>query len=202
MHTSIPGLEATAPQPLPFAPSLVIRSYLVERPGGDLLVYGAGVPVGLGDVTARYLNHWHEAMFAGPLEGVPTLVHELDREQAASRMPVDGTFAEPSTLGDDFEIVPIPGHTPGATAFLWEGALFTGDSIYLDGDDWVVALDVAGSDRARFLESLELVRELEYDRLVPWAASAGHAGYASTDATDARRRIDAIIARVRRGESR
>ncbi len=168
MDTLIPGLRATAPQPLPFAPSLVIRSYLLERAEGDLLVYGAGVPAGLGDVTARYLNHWHEAMFAGPLEGVPTLVHELDREQAASRMAVDGTFAERSTLGDD----------------------------------WVVALDVSGSDRARFLQSLELVRELEYDRLVPWAAPAGHAGYATTDAADARRRIDSIIARVRRGESR
>jgi hypothetical protein len=38
--------------------------------------------------------------------------------------------------------------------------------------------------------------------LVPWAASAGQPPHAVTDATDARRRIDAILDRVRRGESR
>ncbi len=201
METVTPAMTATAPQPLPFAPSLVVRSYVLERSPGNLLVYGAGVPAGLGDVSARYLNHWHEAMFAGELDA-PTLVHEDDRALAEERLSVDGTFAGRETLDGDFELIPIPGHTPGATAFLWEGALFTGDSIYLDGDEWVAALDVSGSDRERFLESLELVRELEYDLLVPWAAPAGHPGYASTDRVDARRRIDAIIARVRRGESR
>jgi glyoxylase-like metal-dependent hydrolase (beta-lactamase superfamily II) len=195
----IPGLTATAPEPLPFAPSVHVRSYVLD---GGLLVYGTGASDGLDGVRARYLNHWHETMFAAPLEGVPTLVHERDLDASAERMRIDGTFAEREVVGDDFEIVPLPGHTPGATAFLWRGALFTGDSIYLDGADWVVALDVSGSDRAAFLESLELVRELEYDVLVPWAASARGPSVAATDASDARRRIDAIIARVRRGESR
>lgn len=195
MTTLIPGLTATAPQPLPFAPAVLVRSYLL--PDG-LLVYGtSAAPEG---ARARYLNHWHEAMFAEPLEGVPTYVHERDLAEAASRTPVDGTFASRAVIDDGFEIIPIPGHTPGATAFLWQGALFTGDSIYLDGDDWVAALDVAGADRAAFLDSLEVLRSLEFDVLVPWAAGDGHPGYAATGAADARRRIDAIIARVRRGE--
>jgi glyoxylase-like metal-dependent hydrolase (beta-lactamase superfamily II) len=207
METVIPGLRATAPQPLPFAPSLVIRSYVLEREDGDLLVYGAGTSPDLGRVSRRYLNHWHEAMFAGPLDaGTPTLVHELDRPRTEERVEVDGTFAGRATVGDDFELIPIPGHTPGATAFLWDSGehrvLFTGDSIYLDDGDWVVALDVSGSDRERFLESLELIRDLEYDVLVPWAATREQPGHALIDAGAARRRIDAIADRVRRGESR
>ena len=55
------------------------------------------------------------------------------------------------------------------------------------------------SDRAAYIESLELLRELEFDVLVPWAAS-GDAYYAHTDPADARQRIDAILERLRRGE--
>jgi hypothetical protein len=36
--------------------------------------------------------------------------------------------------------------------------------------------------------------------LVPWAATAGGPYHAVTSSADARRRVDAIIARVRRGD--
>ena len=58
------------------------------------------------------------------------------------------------------------------------------------------------SDRAAYLESLELIRGLDFDVLVPWAAGAGEAPHAVTDRADARRRVDAIIERVRRGGDR
>ena len=57
----------------------------------------------------------------------------------------------------------------------------------------------ARSDRAAYIESLELLRGLEFDVLVPWAAS-GDSYFAVTDPADARQRIDAIIDRLRRGE--
>jgi glyoxylase-like metal-dependent hydrolase (beta-lactamase superfamily II) len=206
MDTVISGLHASEPQPLPFAPSLVVRSYLLERDGGNVLVYGAETLPSVDLRGARrYLGHWHEAMFAAPV-GVPTLVHERDHAHAEARMTVDGTFAGRETLDGDFELIPIPGHTPGATAFLWDSGehrfLFTGDSLYLDDGEWVVALDVRGADRDAYLESLAVLRELDFDVLVPWAASAGQPPHAVTDATDARRRIDAITDRVRRGENR
>jgi hypothetical protein len=55
------------------------------------------------------------------------------------------------------------------------------------------------SDRSASIESLELLRGLEFDALVPWAAS-GAPSVAPTDPADARRRIDAILERLRRGE--
>jgi hypothetical protein len=44
------------------------------------------------------------------------------------------------------------------------------------------------------------MKELDFDVLVPWAATAGQACHATTDKADARRRIDAILERVRRGD--
>jgi len=199
MEPVLPGLYATEPQPLPFAPSLAVRAFRLERSAGDLVVYGAETLGGLDGIAGRYLNHWHEAMFAG--DAAPTFVHERDREAAARRTSVDGAFAERSTLDGDFELIPIPGHTPGATAFLWRGCLFTGDSVFLHDGEWVAAI-VGGSDRNAYAESLELLRELEFEVLVPWAASAGQPFHASTNAADARRRIDAILARLRAGEDR
>jgi glyoxylase-like metal-dependent hydrolase (beta-lactamase superfamily II) len=199
----IERLHPSEPRPLPFAQSLTVRSFGLERDGGNLLVYGAETIPALDGLERRYLNHWHEAMFAAELDGTPTFVHERDRELAEQRTPIAGTFSERATLGD-FELIPMPGHTPGATAFLWDTGehrlLFTGDSVYLVDGEWVAALDVRGADRGAYVESLELLRELEFDVLVPWAATAGQPFHA--DAADARRRIDAILARIRRGEDR
>jgi glyoxylase-like metal-dependent hydrolase (beta-lactamase superfamily II) len=201
MEQILPGLSASAPQPLPFARSLTVRAFRLERPAGDLIVYGAETLADPGEIAGRYFNHWHEAMFAG--DASPTFVHDHDRDAAAERTTVDGTFSERSTLDGDFELIPIPGHTPGATAFLWDSGdhrmLFTGDSVFLDDGEWVAAI-VGGSDRSAYVESLALLQDLEFDVLVPWAATAGQPPHAVTDATDARRRLGAIADRLRRGE--
>jgi glyoxylase-like metal-dependent hydrolase (beta-lactamase superfamily II) len=196
MEPVIPDLYASAPAPLPFAPSQSIRAFLLRRDAGNLLVYSApGVRAAdvepLGGVERILLNHWHEAEF-GAGEQLAAAVHApLTGERAAPLEPP----------GDDVAVIPIPGHTPGATAFLWNGVLFTGDSVYLDDGEWVGAV-LDSSDRAAYVESLERIRELEFDLLVPWAASAGQPFAAETGRDDARRRIDAILARVRRGEDR
>ena len=133
---------------------------------------------------------------------MPLFVHEADRAAVPRR--VRGTFSRRHMLDDDFEVIPTPGHTPGATAYLWDNGsqrlLFTGDSVYLRDGEWVGAV-LGSSDRAAYLDSLALIRELDFDVLVPWAATAGQPDHALTDRADTRRRIDAIIERVRRGGS-
>lgn len=66
---------------------------------------------------------------------------------------MDETFDERTKLHPDLEAIPTPGHTPGATAFLWssEGRkyLFTGDSLYLGRDGWVAAV-LDSSDREAY----------------------------------------------------
>ena len=201
--TTLPGLDATAPEPLPFAPDLHVRAFALRRTRGDVLVYAAPAMRALGPVSRWYLNHRHEAMFAGDGADAPLFVHEADRE--AVDLHVRGTFSRRHVVDEDLEVIPIPGHTPGATAYLWDSGehrfLFTGDTIYLADGEWVAAV-LDSSDREAYLESLELIRGLDFDVLVPWGATAGQPFHAVTTEADKRRRIDAIVERVRRGERR
>ncbi len=210
METPIEGLYASGPEPLRFAPSLHIRAFLLRRDQGNLLVYSvtdleadAAAIENLGGISRQYLNHRHEAGFASGWVTAPLFVHEDERESVEKKHHVRGTFSRRHTLDDDFEVIPTPGHTSGATAYLWDSGrhrfLFTGDTVYLNNGEWVAAV-LESSDRDSYIESLELIRELDFDVLVPWAATGGRPYYAETDRADMQRRIDAILERVRRGE--
>jgi glyoxylase-like metal-dependent hydrolase (beta-lactamase superfamily II) len=215
MENVIPGLYASAPQPLSFAPSTHVRAFVLQRRPGNLLVYAAGTVADdapaiaeLGGLSRHYLNHWHEAAFGGgdriaQAFEAPLFCHENERESVAKTSRVAGTFSTRHMEGDDLEVIPIPGHTSGATAYLWDSGqhrcLFTGDSLYLREGEWVAAV-LESSDRATYIESLGLIKDLEFDVLVPWAATAGQPFQAPTDKKDTRRRIDAVLERVRRGD--
>jgi hypothetical protein len=216
MDTPTSRLYASAPAALPFDRSLEIRAFLLRRPHGNLLVYSAPtVPddveaIGdLGGISRQYLNHWHEAGFGcdsvAATFDASLVCHELDRPDAETGCVIDETFAERHHSGDDFEVIPTPGHTDGATAFLWDGGghrfLFTGDTIYLREGEWVAAV-LESSDRGPYMESLELIRRLDFDVLVPWAATRDRLYYAITDRVDTERRIDAMLERLWRGASR
>ena len=218
METVIPRLHATAPQPLSFAPTLGVRSFLLERDEGNLLVYSsttikqeADYVRERGGIWRQYLNHGHEAWVAeaagawvASTFGAPLYAHKNEKEEVSRAYDLDGTFSEQHTLGDDFEVIPIPGHTSGATAFLWDTgehrSLFTGDSIVLEDGEWVAAL-LSSSDRDDYINSLELIRGLDFDVIVPWAASLDGAYYAFTDKGDIRRRIDEMLERMRVADS-
>ena len=204
IQTAIPGLYASAPEPLPFAPELQIRSFLLRREAGNVLIYGApGVDAetfaAVGGIARAYLNHGHEAGFGADIPGVPLFVHEAERAAVARKRTVRGTFSRRHTLDDDLEVIPTPGHTPGATAYLWDSGehrlLFTGDTILLRDGEWVAAV-LDSSDRDAYARSLELIRGLDFDVLVPWAAAGDF--LAATGGDDARARIDALLERVRR----
>jgi hypothetical protein len=211
-ETGIVGLYSSAPESLPFAPRLDIRAFLLRRDERNVLIYSTttlgsagSATEALGGISRHYLNHRHEALFASPSIGAPLFVHERERRSVAETYNVRGTFSKRHTFEDDLEVVPTPGHTSGATSYLWNSGehrlLFTGDTIYLDEGEWVAAV-LPSSDRSRYVDSLELIRELDFDVLVPWASTAGTPLFAATDGVDAQRRIDAILDRVRRGEDR
>src|SRR5215207_4931304 len=202
METVIPRLHASGPEPLGFGPDLEIRAFLLERPQGNLLVYRserleheADEVRALGGISRQYLNHWHEASPA------------CDRVAQAFGAPlvcnVDETFSDRHTVGDDFEAIPIPGHTPGATAFLWDTGehrcLFTGDSLFFPTGRWVAAV-LPSSDRDGYIESLELIRGLDFDVVVPAITGAGNPHHALVDRSEATSHIDEILDRVRSGD--
>lgn len=67
---------------------------------------------------------------------MPVFVHQRDRGETAHSMRVGGVFTNRQLIEDDLEVIPTPGHTPGATSYLWEHGdhrfLFTGDSIGIE----------------------------------------------------------------------
>ncbi len=224
MHPVIPRLYASPPEAVPFGPSLEIRAFLLEREQGNVLVYRADTLKGqsaaindLGGISRQYLNHRHEAApvcdWVAETFGAPLFCHVDDARSASAGCNVAHTFTERHRLDGDFEIIPTPGHTSGATAYLWNTGehrcLFTGDTIFFPQGKWRALLlrsdappPLDGvSDRERYLESLELLRGLDFDLLVPSLATAGQPYYEFVDRGDAERRIDAIIERVRRGEN-
>jgi glyoxylase-like metal-dependent hydrolase (beta-lactamase superfamily II) len=215
LDTVVPGLHASAPERLPFGRGLDIRAYLLEREAGNLLIYRsdtlrreAASIRERGGIARQYLNHRHEAApvcdWVAETFDAPLFVHADDADAVAETCHVRATFSRRHHLDDDFEVIPTPGHTPGATAFLWDTGdhrvLFTGDTLYFSRGRWVAAV-LDSSDRERYLESLALIRELDFDVLVPAIATAGDPTYAIVDREDAQAQIDAIIDRVRSGAS-
>jgi glyoxylase-like metal-dependent hydrolase (beta-lactamase superfamily II) len=215
MQTVIPDLYASTPQALSFAPSTHVRAFLLRRGQGNLLIYSAPTVVDdapaieeLGGIARHYLNHWHEVAIGGTDRmagtfGAPLFCHENDRQPASETAEIAGTFSVRHMAGDDLQAIPIPGHTAGATAYLWDSGrhrcLFTGDSLYLRDGEWVAAV-LESSDRDAYIESLERIKDLDFDVLVPWAATAGQPFHAVTDKADTRRRIDTILERLRGGD--
>jgi glyoxylase-like metal-dependent hydrolase (beta-lactamase superfamily II) len=118
---------------------------------------------------------------------------------------VDETFSGRHKLDEDFEIIPIPGHTGGATAFLWDTGqhrvLFTGDTVFFIRGRWRAAVLDGVSDRERYIESLELIRTLDFDLVAPGIAPASEPYYEFVEKSVAEERIDEILKRLRRGES-
>lgn len=214
MQTVIPGVLTSSPAPLSFEPEIELRAVVLRREAGNLLIYSSAAlatdpakVADVGGVARHYLGHWHEAPYgeapAAARFEAPLFCHEAERLAVEKTCPVAGTFTDRHRLDDDFEVIPIPGHTSGSTAYLLDTGehrcLLTADSVLLQEGEWIAALLEGSSDRAAYIASLELLKELDFDVLLPWA-SRGGIFHAMTDRADARRRLDAIIDRLQHGD--
>jgi glyoxylase-like metal-dependent hydrolase (beta-lactamase superfamily II) len=68
---------------------------------------------------------------------------------------------------------PTPGAASGSKPTGEHRVLFTGDTIFFSRGRWRAAVLDGVSDRERYIESLELIRTLDFDLIVPGIASAG-----------------------------
>ena len=155
-------LTPSSPQPLSFAPDTHVRAYKLARDAGDVVIYATATAGELEGAERQYLGHWHEAAVAdGAAQAAPVFVHDGDRAEAeAHELPVSGGFTLRHEFEDDLEAIPIPGHTPGSTAYLWHDGerryLFTADSVYLgEGGEWRGAL-LDSSDRDAYLSLIHI----------------------------------------------
>lgn len=208
----VEGLWATSTVRLPYQQNVLLRSFLLPRPAGNVAVYNspglddaAEQITDLGGVSRLLLNHAHEAMYGNPSIEAPVHVHDRDRAEVARSMHVDATFTQRQVLDDDLQVIPTPGHTPGTTSYLWDSGghrfLFTGDFLWIEEGEWKAVL-LDPSSRQDYLDSLALVRDLDFDVLVPWGTTDDGPCFAMTTRAQTHDRIDAITARLRNGAHR
>lgn len=206
-------LAATPASRLPYQQNVLLRSFILKRDTGNVIVYNSpGVNdcsdeiLELGQPVQMLISHDHESMHGRPDLDVPIWVHEGDRAGIEAAMPVAGAFADDVAVDDDLRAIPTPSHTEGTKSYLWDSGthryLFTGDFIWIEDGEWkAVVLD----ERLRedYVTSLELVRELDFDVLVPWGVTEGDdPAFVITDDDDRRERLTRIIDRVAAGGSR
>ena len=204
------GIYQTSTNVLPFDRRYLIKSFILERPEGNVVVYHSpGLNQAtkdidaLGGATRVLMNHDHESLGGKPTIDLPFWIHQDDAQAISNTVKVDGYFKEREMLADDLEVIPTPGHTPGTTMFLWNNGkhryLFTGDFLCVEKGEWRTVI-LGSSDRETSLQSLELIRDLDFDAIVPWVAIKDEPSiYFVENEDDKRQRIQAIIDRVRDG---
>jgi hypothetical protein len=204
LESALRGLHATPTAPLPFLSGVVVRSFILEREQGNVIVFNApGIPAARKEIlTLSRPDPLNEAICGVPELNVPIFVHENDRAQ--TKLPIAGFFSKREKIGDDLEVIPTPGHTAGTTMFLWDNGdhrlLFPGDSIWVQGGKWKAVL-LGESDREAYLTSLSHLIELDFDILVPWGSEEGQPyGYGVTRA-QVQENLGRIVERLQSGEN-
>lgn len=133
----------------------------------------------------RYASHF----------GARVFIHEDDRAAAPYASDIiDGR--EPIALDGDLRVIPLPGHTKGSVAFLFEDrCLFSGDSL-----SWSFETDDLRASKSvcwySWTEQTNSLRRLAAQRF-EWVF-AGHGGSIHLPEAEMRTRLLALVARMER----
>jgi glyoxylase-like metal-dependent hydrolase (beta-lactamase superfamily II)/ferredoxin len=118
------------------------NSYFIEHPDGNWLIDSPRYIKHLVDAFERmgglryiFLTHEDDVADAGKYAkhfGARRIIHQADAEAVPdAEWIVDGV--EPVHLAPQFDLIPVPGHTPGSSALLYDQRfLFTGDHLWWD----------------------------------------------------------------------
>ncbi len=123
------------------AASFGASSYLVRRPGGNVLIDSprAAGPLlrridELGGVARMLLSHRDDIADHAKFRrrfGCDRVIHKDEISSPTADIEVQLDISEPLQLDDDFLAIPVPGHTKGSLAYLYrEKYLFSGDHLW------------------------------------------------------------------------
>ena len=188
---------------------VVNTEHHVDHIFGNYYFKGAGTVVHHQGVFDRFMVVGPELdPFAYAAEAIPT----DDPEGAAIFPERDAYYADPNKgqivftgdltlrVGDHtFRLLHTPGHTPGQIAVHVpeERVVFTGDTVFSECQTWLMTSDVD-----QWVDTLEFIRALDVDRLVP-----GHGPITTTTYLDVQRAVllewkAAVAAAVAKGWAR
>ncbi|PNZ70688.1 MBL fold metallo-hydrolase [Staphylococcus croceilyticus] len=185
---------------------------MLERAQGNVIIYHSPSLEkaqddikALGGATRVLITHEHESLGGKTDIDLPFWIHEKDAKAMSETVDIAGQFTKREMLADDIEVIPTPGHTPGTTMYLWDNGehryLFTGDFICVDNGEWRTVV-LSSSDREASIKSLEIIRDLDFDAIVPWVAIKDEPSvFFVENENDKKERIQKIINRVCNGEN-
>lgn len=171
-------------------------AWFIERADGNVLVdVPRPMPALLDALEARggvrwlFLTHRDDihqhARFADRF-GATRVMHEADAPSGIEHV-VRGT--KPVRLAPDLEVLPLPGHTRGSMALLWnDDVLFTGDHLWGRGPvGWHAEGDGAlGAGRSvawyawsEQVRSMERLRDVRFGHVLPGHGRPWHGGQAA-----------------------
>jgi len=180
-------------------------SWFVRRPGGNVLVDSprASRPLvarlkALGGVRFLFLTHRDDvadhARLARAL-GCDRVIHVRDETPGTAGVEQKIVGDEPVELGEGLLVIPVPGHTAGSAALLWNDTyLFTGDHLWGDaGGRLGVSRSVCWWDWESQLRSLDRLLEFRFRWVLP-----GHGRPARRDSPEEMwEALEALIAEAR-----
>lgn len=168
-------------------PGLTTHSYLWTSGGRNALFYCPATDAdfdavdSLGGVDDQYLSHQDEAgpMLARIADRFGSRLHapEAERETIGRHSPIDVPLSSRHVDDRAVEVIPTPGHTPGSTSYLIQGAqgryLFTGDTMFVAADGrWSTFVIPGVGDAAAMADSLHVLASLQPDVVISSAYGA------------------------------
>ena len=182
-------------------------SYLIRRSEGNVLVDSprAAGPLlkrieGLGGVKRMLLTHRDDIADHAKFRkhfGCERLIHRLEVSSRIADIEVQLDLDNPSWIDEEFLAIPVPGHTRGSVAYLYQQRfLFTGDHLWWSPN--VKALHasrrVCWYDWKQQIRSMERLLEFDFEWVLP-----GHGRrYQAPSAAAMRREIEQAVVRMRK----
>jgi glyoxylase-like metal-dependent hydrolase (beta-lactamase superfamily II) len=179
------------------------HSFLISRPSGNAMVdaprwTGAVVSAleargGLAHILLTHRDDVADAERYAKHFGARVWIHEKDHVAAPYATDlVQGKAPQP--IADDLLVIPLPGHTIGSVAYLYdERCLFTGDSLAwsFEAEDLVAWKDVCWWSWPEQLASLRRLLDHRFE----WVL-AGHGGSQRREPDEMHARLTALLGRL------
>ena len=185
------------------ASSYGAHSFLIRRKSGNAMVDAPrfthaltsklGEWGGLGDILLTHRDDIADAERYAKHFGARVWIHKADRTAARFATNILEDIA-PTEIGDDLLAIPVPGHTKGSVAYLYDGrCLFTGDSLAWDFDDedLVAFKDYCWHSWPEQLKSLRRLMDFRFE----WVF-AGHGGSKGLSQAEMHARLAAFLGRM------